>query len=139
MPLHTAAAHVPSAAQIAVSAGLAERGPNGTLLYANPPVSAASITESVQREFVIQRAEEADASSSGNGSGAGGGVVVSRATEEAPSVSPEGAPDGEETLQDEAQKLADQARRLYPHIRSQLESDIRRQLEARNRAGRYNL
>lgn len=130
LPLHTPAAAIPSAAEIAISAGLAERGPNGTLHYTHPPAGAPT----VQREFVIQR------------EGGGGVSETTAPSMTTPPVTPE-IPGGDQivsvspvpgaddkTLQERATALAEQARKLYPHIRNQLESDIRHQLEARNRA-----
>jgi hypothetical protein len=140
MPLHTPAASIPSAAEIVVSAGLAERGPNGTLLYANPPATAESNGEAVQREFSIQRVEdEATAPANDHQTSAAGtnGIFVSRLAPDGESSAAPIEGQGGDTLLDDVHKLADQARKLYPHIRTQLESDIRRQLEARNRAGRY--
>lgn len=121
MPLHTPAAAIPSATDVAVSAGLAERGPDGSIRYPHVPVGAEP---SVQREIVVQRSE-----------GTSGEAMEVRAQqslgEPAPAASPPAA-----SIQEQTEGLADQARKLYPHIRSQLESDIRRQLEARNRANR---
>ncbi len=119
MPLHTPAASMPSAADIVVSAGLAERGPDGTLLYPQPPPSAASVQRSVEVHAPAESAPVAE-------------IAISR---ELDSSAPADAPS--QTLQDRSADLAEQARKLYPHIRSQLESDIRKQLEARNRANRF--
>lgn len=125
MPLHTPASAIPTAADVAVSAGLAERGPDGTLRYANVPVGA---DPSVQREITVQRSEHG---SDAAASGAAPLSVQPALAEPGPAETP-----GTQSNQDRAGDLADQARKLYPHIRTQLESDIRRQLEARNRANR---
>jgi hypothetical protein len=38
---------------------------------------------------------------------------------------------------EKTQDLAEEARKLYPYIRSALESDLRRQLESKSRASRF--
>lgn len=117
---------MPSAADIAVTAGLAERGAGGSLRYTHLPAGADPPPGA---EMSIQRAvgDTGPATDMPAPATTGGGNEITSAGP-APGAA-------EPTLQEKAQALAEQARKLYPHIRNQLESDIRRQLEARSRAG----
>ena len=126
LPLHTPAAAVPTAADVAVRAGLAERQPDGSLFYSSPPAGSAAPEAPVQRVLATGAAEAtppagdttdvtpappaAGADAKGAG-GAGGGQ----------------SPEDLDLL----------ARRLYKRLRSEMQADIARQLEAKNRAGRY--
>lgn len=151
LPLHTPATAVPSADELVVRAGLAERGTDGGLLYPRPPRGAGGDVE-VQRFAVpgigdvassasnaasAVRSATADASSAASGAASTAGSMIDRGRDVVSSVT--SIPSAEPTQQEAAQQLAEQARRLYPHIRHQLESDIRRQLEARNRGDHRRL
>jgi len=139
MPLHTPAASMPSATDILVGAGLAERGPNGAVFYTSLPGASAG-ADAGETPATVQRS--VDTSSSAND------LPIQRAIDVGDHPGPAGSHPSSPVnshgevehspgLLDAAEQLADQARKLYPHIRTQLESDIRRQLEARSRAGRY--
>jgi hypothetical protein len=119
LPLHTPAAAIPSAADVAVKAGFAERGPNGDLFYTSPPGGSGP---AVQRAVVE---EPAPAPSGGTDS-----LRMAPVADGATTASGSGA-------QQAPQSLAKQAKDLYPYIRKAMERDLRRDLEAKNRAGRF--
>jgi hypothetical protein len=138
LPLHTAAASIPSAAAIAVRAGLAERGPGGSLV---PTTSFASHTSagdsagdsggtdssdpiSIQRESspAVRAANPRPAAA------APAGVPAATGGAAAPAGAASGSPAAN------AQDLVEEAKKLYPFIRSALEADLRRQLEGKSRS-----
>ena len=144
LPLHTPATAIPSATDVAVRAGLAERGPSGQLFYTSPPAT-----------FVQRQAESSSAPTTNHAdSGSGGGIIslqrepmaaasasaLRSSSAASPSVeraSGGGGEDGEKDAVADAKKLAADAKKLYPFIRSALEADIRRQLEGKSRASRF--
>jgi hypothetical protein len=144
LPLHTPAAAIPSAADVAVKAGLAERAPTGELLYTTPPGGG-------ETSFAVQRLEDGTSPSSGND--ADGDAPVQRAWEtatpspsarnaNAPTIgsgrsSSNGASQSGHDTGAETKDRAEEARKLYPYIRSALEADLRRQLEGKSRASRF--
>ena len=131
LPLHTPAASVPTAADVAVRAGLAERGPDGSLLYTTPPTTSIH----VQRETMLDVAAAAGAPALG---GAGAELPDAAVSEAVPAAGGRAAgKDGDRDPAATAKKLAEDARKLYPFIRSALEADIRRQLEGKSRASRF--
>jgi hypothetical protein len=127
LPLHTAAASIPSAAAVAVRAGLAERQSDGSLLYTSPPgVSDGNAGSG----FAVQRSVDE----------LPGGEVVER--ELAPSAGSGGssaasAPPSAAPTETDPKDLDKMARKLYRRLRSEMQADLRRQLESRSRAGRY--
>jgi hypothetical protein len=156
LPLHTPAASIPSAADVAVRAGLAERGPDGSLFTTSPPASSGV---AVQRsaddgDFSIQRVpgvgSAAASAASGVGSAAasaaaGPGTAAGRAAQGvgtaagaagAAAGGDAGAGAGKDAAAEKKQ-LAAEAKKLYPFIRSALEADIRRQIEGKSRASRF--
>jgi hypothetical protein len=113
MPLHTAAAAVPSTTDLLVKAGLGERASDGSFLRATPPPG-------VESSFTVQAMADPSATP----------APVQRAvTINETMVNPEG---GSGTGQTE-----DQTRKLYRKLKAELEADIRRQLEAKSRFNRY--
>jgi hypothetical protein len=143
LPLHTAAAAIPSASDIAVKAGLAERGPNGDLLYTSPPGGGES-SFSVQRledgsdggsEAAVQRAWTT-ATPSATARNANQPTIGSHRAVTTSGVEESGSGKGHDPAAD-AKSKAEEARQLYPYIRSALEADLRRQLEGKSRASRF--
>lgn len=153
LPLHTPAASVPTAADVAIRAGLAERGPDGGLLYTS---AAAASSFSVQRQ-----ADDASGWNDGGDRGNGtGDLSVQReapdgmqgtpppiaasnpysngrpAARPAAAAPEQQAPSGQDANADN-KSLAAEAKKLYPFIRSALEADIRRQIEGKSRASRF--
>jgi hypothetical protein len=143
LPLHTPAASIPSAADVVVKAGLAERGPTGELFYTSPP-AGSSASFDVQRleddsspssdgEAPVQR-EFASARRPSTARSEGPAVGAHRA---AASPSPVSEANHSTDPVSEAKNRAEEAKKLYPYIRSALEADLRRQLEGKSRAGRF--
>lgn len=120
LPLHTPAAAVPSAADVAVKAGFAERGPNGDLFYTSPPGGAAP---SVQRALMTDPTPAPSRTDS---------LAIAPAEDPDPATTANAA-----GPQRGPESLAKQAKALYPYIRKAMERDLRRDLEAKNRAGRF--
>jgi hypothetical protein len=127
MPLHTAASaavSVPSAEDIVVSAGLAQRASDGSLLNSAAP-SPEGVTIQRQPEegvssFTVQR-DTAPAGTSASASAA-----------PAPPADA-GPPDAKE----DSIRHTREAKEMYQYIRAQLEADLRRQLEGRSWSGRF--
>lgn len=121
MPLHTAAAAVPSTTDLLVRAGLGEKAPDGSFLRSTPPAG-------VESSFTVQTMPEGAATSSP--------ATVQRAVQideldVSPVSRPEtGSPDG-------GGSQAADIRKLYQQLRAELEADLRRQLEAKSRYNRY--
>lgn len=124
LPLHSAAASVPSTTDLLVKAGLGERGSDGSFLRATPPPGTES-------SFTVQTAPPSSSSGTSPGSTVQREVAIDEVTT---SVSPNtsGAPAGESEG-----GLPQDPRKLYRKIRAELEADIRRQLEAKNRYNRF--
>jgi hypothetical protein len=127
LPLHTAAASIPSAAAVAVRAGLAERQSDGSPLYTSPPGVSG---ENAGTGFAVQRSVDE----------LPGGEAVQR--ELAPSAasassSATAAPPSAAPTETDPKDLDKMARKLYRRLRSEMQADLRRQLESRSRAGRY--
>lgn len=119
MPLHTAAANVPSTTDLLVKAGLGEKAPDGTFLRSTPPPG-------VESSFTVQTQPEA-----------AGAPPVQRAVhieEMTTSVTP--SPTGPSTSPEGGASEPD-IRKLYFKLRAELEADLRRQLEAKSRYNRY--
>lgn len=153
LPLHTPAASIPTATDVAVRAGLAERGPDGSVFTTVPlqrsadgqlgngiggvPVQRAlgglmgAIGEA--REHV-----EGGAASVASAAGAVSSAASSVRGIVAGVAGGGGAGGGDQSDPAADQKsLAAQAKKLYPFIRSALEADMRRQIEGKSRASRY--
>jgi hypothetical protein len=142
LPLHTPAASIPTAADVAIRAGLAERGPDGTLLYTAAPATTSFVVQrhaedddpgSDYGDLSVQTlpeigAHRARATSSAAPAGAAGG---------APSGGGGGGGEGAKDAAADAKDLSAEAKKLYPYIRSALEADIRRQIEGKSRASRF--
>ena len=144
LPLHTPAASIPTAADIAVRAGLAERGPDGSLFTSAAPAATS---------FSVQREAESDVSVQTERSVTIGSHRARPASTAAPataslSAGPAARPSdddddnsggggGGNDAGSDAKNLAAEAKKLYPYIRSALENDIRRQLEGKSRANRF--
>lgn len=142
LPLHTPAASVPSAADVAVRAGLAERGPDGSLFTTAPP---ATTSFTVQREAddpgLAVQTERTSVIGAHRGAAAptrafSSGPAKATATDDDDDDGGEAKGKGKDAGAD-AKNLAAEARKLYPYIRSALEADMRRQLEGKSRADRF--
>jgi hypothetical protein len=120
LPLHTAAAAVPSTTDLLVRAGLGERGPDGSFLRTTPPAG----TESA---FTVQTMSDPTAASPPT---AGPATVQRALTVDSVSSSVESGSGG-------APAEGPDMRKLYTKLKAELEADIRRQLEAKNRFNRY--
>lgn len=115
MPLHTAAAAVPSSTDLLVKAGLGEKAADGSFLRSTPPPGVeSSFTVQTQREDAaappVQRAVQID-------------EMTTTATPSS-GAAPGGASEPD-------------IRKLYLKLRAELEADLRRQLEAKSRYNRY--
>jgi hypothetical protein len=118
LPLHTAAAAVPSSTDLLVKAGLGERASDGSFLRSTPPAG-------VESSFTVQAM--ADESSSSAAPSVQRVVPIETLST---SVSPAGQNGG-------SAETDDQTRKLYRKLKAELEADIRRQLEAKSRFNRY--
>jgi hypothetical protein len=144
LPLHTPATAIPSATDIAVRAGLAERGPGGEVFSTVPPAAVQRLAEPEATTSVTNNGDgtvsvQTLPPSAGVASATRGAVASpSLAASTGPSPIGEGAGGGEgNDAVSDTKKLAADAKKLYPFIRSALEADIRRQLEGKSRASRF--
>jgi hypothetical protein len=151
LPLHTPAASIPSAADIAVRAGLAERGPDGALFSTAAPAASyvvqrqaeggAEVDAPVQR--IVMGGHRAAAAGPAHAAVLGGGAAGPAAGDGdagGEAGGDDGGGDGGGGGNDaaaDAKDLSAEAKKLYPFIRSALEADIRRQIEGKSRASRF--
>ena len=120
MPLHTAAAAVPSTTDLLVKAGLGEKGPDGSFLRSTPPAGVAS-------SFTVQTMPDGTTSApSPSAPAVQREVTVGEVSSE---VGGGGGGAAAESTED--------VRKLYRKLRAELEADLRRQLEAKSRYNRY--
>ncbi|HUP86637.1 MAG TPA: hypothetical protein VM143_13295 [Acidimicrobiales bacterium] len=141
LPLHTPAASIPSAADVAVRAGLAVRGADGSLFSTSAPAPSVQRTAegalTLQRSLATTAAEVATGVGTATGDAAGAGVGTAASTGPA-SAADDGAGDsGAKDATAEKKQRAAEAKKLYPYIRSALEADIRRQIEGKSRSSRF--
>ncbi len=129
LPLHSPALNVPSSTDLLVKAGLGERGSDGSFLRSTPPPG-------VESSFIVQRQQETPGhSASPAGINGGAPLLGVQRTVQVDAVQTSvAAPAGDGG----AANLTDaDVRKLYLKIRAELDADLRRQLEAKNRNGRY--
>ncbi len=139
LPLHTAAMAVPSSTDLLVKAGLGERGPDGSFLRSTPP-------EGQDAEFTVQtlpkwmKGRVNDATSAVTSAGGAASSAASAVTAGAHRMAGEvegitaavtGGGGGGGSMTDA------QIRKLYVKLRAELDADLRRQLEAKNRYNRF--
>jgi hypothetical protein len=122
MPLHTAAAAVPSTTDLLVKAGLGERASDGSFLRTTPPPG-------VESAFTVQAMADPSIPASGNSTPVQRGVTFDEVQTEVNPRSGGGSAGGGEE--------APYTRKLYRQLKAELEADIRRQLEAKSRYNRY--